>query len=392
LAKKNSQTPLRLHIAFFTFIRMVSSTAFRMVYPFLPVFRDALGVPLEQLTGAIGARSLVAAIVGPFFASLGDRRGRRTGMLIGMGLFMAGCAVVVFLPTFLGFVIALVLTLVGKVTFDPSMQAYIGDRVPYQRRSLAIAVTEISWSGAFILGIPVVGWFIARFGWLSPFPLLGLMVLACVIVMLLTIPRDQPHKVKPQNLAANLKLIANSPAARAGLLFTLFSCMANEVIGLIFGVWLEASFGLQLAALGLAAAVLGIAELSGESLVAVLTDRLGKRRSIILGTLVNCLAVIALPFTKGSLPAAMVALFFFYISFEFTIVSSIPLLTEVLPSARATMMSGFFTLASIGRAVSSWITPLLYAQGFATNVAAAIALNLVAVLMLSGLHLDGENK
>jgi predicted MFS family arabinose efflux permease len=370
---------------------MVSSTAFRMVYPFLPIFRDALGVSLTQLTGVIGLRSLFAAFAGPFFASLGDRRGRRTGMFIGMGLFVAGCAAVVFMPNFVGFVIALLLTLVGKVTFDPSMQAYIGDRVPYNRRSLAIAVTEVSWSGAFIFGIPVAGWVIARFGWMAPYPLLGVLILACAAVVFAIVPKDPPHKTKPQSLTANFKLIAKSPAARAGLLFTLLSCIANEVIGLIFGVWLEASFGLQLAALGLAAAVLGIAELSGEGLVAVLTDRLGKRRSIIYGTILNSLAALALPFMSGSLPGALFVLFVFYISFEFTIVSSIPLLTEVMPSARATVMSGFFTLASIGRALASWLTPLLYSQGFFVNAATAVGFNILALLVLGGLRLEGED-
>src|SRR5690606_41636126 len=46
---------------------------------------------------------------------------------------------------------------------------------------------------------------------------------------------------------------------------------------------------------------------------------------------------------------ALLALILFYISFEFTIVSSIPLMTEVLPHARATVMASFFILASIGR-------------------------------------------
>lgn len=390
MKKSATNNPLHLQIIFFTFIRMVMSTGFRLVYPFLPVFRDALGVSLSTLSGAIGARSLVAAFLGPLFASLGDRRGRRAGMLIGMALFTIGCTVVVFFPNFVGFVAALILMLLGKVTFDPSVQAFLGDRIPYARRSLVIALTELSWSGAFIIGIPIVGVVIARAGWIAPFPLLGILILLASLFIWFNVPKDPKHKETPLKLSANFKKILQSPAARAGLLFTLFSCMANEVIGLIFGVWLEASFGLQLAALSAAAAVLGIAELSGEGLVALITDRLGKRRAIIIGTAVNCLAVLILPLTSHSLTGALIALFLFYISFEFTIVSSIPLLTEVMPSARATMMSGFFTFASVGRAFASWLTPFLYAQGFAANAGAAIGLNVIAVLLLGSLHLDGE--
>jgi predicted MFS family arabinose efflux permease len=392
LTKPRRRDSLRIHILFFTFVRMLCSTAFRMVYPFLPVFRDALGVSIETLSAAIGSRSLLAAFIGPFFASLGDSRGRRTGMLIGMGLFVGGAVAVTLLPNFIGFTAALILMVIGKVTFDPSMQAYIGDRVPYSRRSVAITVTEASWSFAFILGIPAMGWMIGRFGWLAPFQLLGLLVLACAAFLLFLLPRDPAHKATPPKLSASFKLISKSLAARAVLLFTLLSCVANEVIGLIFGVWLEDSFGLQITALGLAAAALGIAELSGEGLVALITDRLGKRRSIVIGTLVNCAACLALPFMSGSYAGALLALFVFYISFEFTIVSSIPLMTEVMPVARATMMSGFFTFASIGRALASWLTPALFALGFGFNAAAAILFNLAALLCLRSLHLEAETK
>jgi predicted MFS family arabinose efflux permease len=85
-----------VYIVLFTFIRLVSSTAYRMVYPFLPAFRDGLGVSVETLTRTIGYRSLLAAAIGPFFASLGDSRGRKIGMLAGMGLFTTGMAVVLW--------------------------------------------------------------------------------------------------------------------------------------------------------------------------------------------------------------------------------------------------------------------------------------------------------
>lgn len=384
------KTSIYLHIVLFTFIRMLVSTVFRMVYPFLPVFRDALGVSVESLTSAIGYRSLAAAALGPFFASQGDSRGRKTGMLLGVGLFLVGVVVVVVSPTFAGFVIATMLTTMGKVTFDPSMQAYLGDHVPYNRRSFAITITELSWSGAYIIGIPAVGWMIGAYGWLSPFPLLAVLVLISTAVLYVVVPKDQPHTVKPLSLLQNFRLIASSPAALAAVGLTIFTCIANEFINLVFGLWMEDSFGLQLAALGAAAAVLGAAELSGEGLVALITDRLGKRRAIFIGLLVNSLAVALLPLTAGSLTAALVCLFFFYISFEFFIVSSLPLMTEVLPAARATMMAAFFTSASFGRFLAAQFSAMLYLNGFWTVIIATLIFNFVGILCIRGLKLQEE--
>ena len=381
---------LSLQIFLFTFIRLVTSTAYRMVYPLLPAFRDGLQVSPNALILAIGSRSLVAAFLGPLFASFGDRRGRKTGMLLGMGLFILGVAVVIFWPTFPGFVTALMLTTVGKVTFDPTMQAYIADRVPYARRGVAITATELSWSAAYIVGIPLVGWVIASTNWIGPYYLLGLLAFLSTIVFYFLVPSDPAKTEKPPTLWANFGVLFRSKGALAAMALTLSACAANELINLAFGLWLEASFELRLVALGGTAAVLGFAELSGEGLVALVTDRLGKRRAIFLGLALNCLAVVLLPFMEGSLLGAVFSLFLFYISFEFYIVSSIPLITEVLPQARTTMMAGFFTSAAIGRALASAISPTLYALGFGFIVAFTVLLNLLAILYIRGLRLEAE--
>lgn len=387
----STRNSLRVQLVFLTFVRMLISTAFRMVYPFLPIFRDALNVPLETLTRAVGLRSLVSAFAAPFLATVGDTRGRRTGIVLGMFVFILGVAVVSFWPTFAGFTLSMILMLMGKATFDPSLQAYIGDRVPYARRSAAITVTEFSWSGAFILGVPVMGWVIRRFGWLAPFQLLGVMVLLCIFAVLWMMQAQGARPALASSTLGNFKVVLQSPSARMVLLLTLFTCTANELVALTFGAWLEMSFGLQLAALGAAAAVLGIAELSGEGLVALVTDRLGKRRAIAIGIVVNCAACVAMPIFGGSYVGALITLFLFYVSFEFIIVSSIPLMTEVLPAARATMMSGFVTFASIGRALASLVTPVLFAQGFGFNTGAAIAFNLLALWSLTRIQIAAEN-
>ena len=384
------KTSLARQIALFTFIRLVTSIAYRMVYPLLPAFRDGLHVSPNALILAIGSRSLVAAFLGPLFASIGDSRGRKTGMLIGMAIFTLGVGVVVFWPTFPGFVIGLMLTTVGNNTFNPTMQAFIADRVPYARRGLAITATELSWSVAYIVGIPLVGWVIASTSWIGPFYLLGILIVISAVVFIFTLPSDPASSTRFPDFFATFGQIFHSKVALAAVLLTLSACAANELINLAFGLWLEASFALRLVALGGTAAVLGVAELGGEGLVALVTDRLGKRRAIFLGLLVNSLAVILLPFMGGSLVAALISLFLFYISFEFYIVSSIPLMTEVLPQARTTMMAAFFTSAAIGRAVASAISPSLYALGFGFIVAATVLLNFLAMASISRLRLATE--
>jgi DHA1 family inner membrane transport protein len=364
----------------FTITRVILNTLHRMVYPFLAVLARGVGVDLISMSYALTARSLVGT-VGPFAATVADRRGRKFGMLFGIGLFTLGTSLVVFSPTFPALVLSIILSTLGKYIFDPSMQAYLGDRIPYARRGRTIAITEFGWSLAFILGIPLMGFLITRNGWMAPFPLMALLGALIFAGLFLMLPKDE----KPA--AANrsrdtFKVILTSVPALAGLAVGLLASAGNEVVNLIFGVWLEDSFGLQIAALGAASAVIGLSELGGEGLVAAFVDRLGKPRAIGLGLAANCLAALALLFLGRTEAGALVGLFFFYITFEFTLVSIIPLMTELLPPARATLMAFNVAALSLGRAMGDLLAPRLYGLGFWFIVLGAVGFNLLALAAL----------
>jgi len=80
-----------------------------------------------------------------------------------------------------------------------------------------------------------------------------------------------------------------------------------------------------------------------------------------LGLSLICLTMVALPLLGRSLSGALLGLFLFYICLEFTFVNLLPLLTEVLPSARATLMALAISVESLGRAMIDPLAPLIYA-------------------------------
>lgn len=381
------ERPLRLQIPILVAVRLVFNTMQRMVYPFLSYFAEGLGVGLPAMAVALTLRSVVGTF-SPFLASVADTRGRKTGMLFGVLIFIIGTALVVFWPVYPAFVLALALTTAGNLIFVPSLQAYQGDRVPYERRGLVIALTEMSWSLAFIVGVPAVGFLIARKGWLAPFPLLGLLGLISLGLLAWMLPRDQAHSTSQPGFLRNMGRVFSYPPALAGLLMVACYSTANEVINFVFGVWMGDIFGFALTALGALAFGIGLAELGGESLVGALTDRLGKQRAMVIGLTVNCLAALVLPFTAKWMPGAIAALMLFFLSFEFTIVSGIPLMTEVFPSARATVMAAHMAFISLGRGLGDILAPFLFSQhwlpgAITANALAAVLFNLLAVVALT---------
>jgi len=377
----SSNRSLRIQIPAIIATRVVINTMIRMVYPFLPVFGRGLGVDLDLLSLAVTFRS-VAGVFGPFLAAIADRRGRKAGILFGVTLFTIGAALLGFWPSYPAFVLTLILTILGNFVFIPSMQAYLGDHVPYSRRGLALALTEFGWSLSFILGVPLMGFLIARWGWVAPFPFLSFAGLLSLGLLAWLLPHDRPMTNQEWNIWRNLGGVLSYQPALAGLLLGLLITAANEVVNLVFGVWMEDSFGLKITALGAASAVIGLSELGGESLVSLITDRIGKSYAIAAGLALNCLAALLLPVLGGSLPGALTGLFLFYITFEFTLVSCIPLMTEVMPQARATLMATFVAATSLGRALGASASSSLYQHGFAFTILAAVIFNLAALLAL----------
>ncbi len=362
---------------------------FRMVYPFLAAFGRGMGVDLPTLTLAITLRSFAGAF-SPFLGSIGDNRGRKVGMLFGLSLFILGLGLVVIWPTFPAFLFALVFSVLGKYTYDPSMQAYLGDRVVYKRRGRVLAITELSWSLSFIVGVPLMGLLVARYGWTAPFPVLTLLGVLAFGVLAWMLPGEVIRVASQSGLGAKFRKILAYPPVLAGLAMVLLVSCANEVVNLVFGIWLENSFGLMIAALGAASAVIGLSELGGESLAVAITDRLGKPLAVGLGVGLNCLAVLILPILGMNTSGALAGLFLFYLTFEYALVSSVPMMTEVLPTARATVLAVAVASVSIGRAIGALMATPLFLFGESVksipdimpNALAAVLLNLFALLAL----------
>ena len=94
------------------------------------------------------------------------------------------------------------------------------------------------------------------------------------------------------------------------------------------------------------------------------------------------LAALLLPVAGRTETGAVAGLFLFYLSFEFTVVSVIPMMTEVIPGARATVMAFSVAFMMLGRAIGAPLATLLFSFGFPVVTAGAVIFNLLAYLAL----------
>jgi len=385
----NTNTPR--FVTLFTFIRLILHVAQRMVYPFLPIFASGLNISVDTLSFALGFATF-ASILSPFLAPISDRSGRRAGMLLGTLIFSVGMGVMAVFPGEITFIISMLLGTMGINLAIPSIHSYLSDITVYSRRGVVLAITETAWALAYVVGMPLIGLLIDKTNWKAPFALMaGLGVLVMMLLFVL-VPSDYHQPKSTEKLGFNLKLVFTSPVAWAALVLGLGMVSANQVINVFYSTWLVEKFNLQVVALGVVSIIIGFSELGGEGICALIVDRLGKERSILFGFIGNSVVALLLPLMENDLPSALVWLFLFFLTFEFTIVACLPLMTEVLPNARTTLLAAFLAALSLGRSLGAFLAPFLHKWGFFALCLAAVAFNLMAILMLGRIKISPQGN
>lgn len=337
------------------FCRLLLNTARRFPYPFAPVLSRGLGVPLTAITSLIAVNQ-ATAILGIGFGPLADRFGYRRMMLIGMGMLSLGMLTAGFFPFYYSVMAALFLAGLGKSIFDPAIQAYVSQQVSYRRRGMVIGFLETSWAGSTLIGIPCMAILMNRLDWQAPFYVLGGLGLVGVFTLVWLFPNDKkahvPVAEKKSIWNAWPHLVTNRSALGA-LGYAFFISVANDNLFVVYGAWLEQSFHVSIVVLGIGTGVIGLAELCGEGLTVLVSDRIGLRRSIFYGLVLTSVNYVLIPLYGQSLSFSLTGIFLVFLTFEFMIVTSMSLCTEILPAHRATMMAAFFAAAGVGRVIGA---------------------------------------
>ncbi len=382
-----------------TAFRLLLNTGRRFVYPFAPALSRSLEVPLSAVTTIIAAgqfTSLLGIFAGPLADKFGCRMMMRAGLaMLALGMLICGL-VPVYWPVFIGLVVASF----GKTIFDPAIQAFVGNNVSFERRGRIIGIAETAWAGSTLLGIPALALIIDHVGLKNSFLLLGFLGAVGWLALGLILPADetrQDQRLEKLSFWGSMKQLVRIRPAAGMLAFGFFISVANDCLFVVYGAWFEQDFNVSIVALGFSTVAIGSAELLGESMTALFSDRLGLKRAIIIGPLLSILAYLLLPVIGQSLGLAMVGLFLVFLSFEFTIVTSFPLCTEVIPQSRATMMAGYYATAGIGRMIGVLIAGFVWNLAGISGVAAVAALltflGLLSVLWgLRGWSPSGDTK
>jgi predicted MFS family arabinose efflux permease len=306
------------------------------------------------------------------------------------------------------------------VSFDAATTSWIADRVPFGRRAEVTGLVETSWALALLVGIPGLGLVVDRFGWRWGYAVIAVLCGLAAVGVRRRIPASdqvrsdgvrsggqRPGTLHPDALLdeavggpvgpAATATVADAstdgggvwwrmPARSALTLVSVALLMgAIQLVVVVEGVWLEDAFGFSTAGIGGAVFFVGLAELVGSLGASRITDRVGKRRSMVIGSLVMAPAMASLGLVGSHAAVGIGVVAVGTLGFEYALVSAFPLVAELDPAARGTMFTFMLAAGTAMRGVANGVGAVLYdaggieVVGLTSAAVVAVVLGLLAV-------------
>ncbi|MFG0318198.1 MAG: MFS transporter [Planctomycetota bacterium JB042] len=351
--------------------------------PIFPELKEALGVDDGAVRLLTAVFTIGYAISGFVLGIVCDRLGRRRVLLPALAAYGVASAVLAFPPDWLGYGGVLAARLVGGLAtggISAAVLALTSDAVPYERRGRAMSFVLAGSFIAVVLGIPLASE-LAKVRLTAIFAVLAAVSFLALVVVAREAPPDEPHEAPESPLLAPLRAL-RSPGAPGALATTFLNTVAAFAIVTSLADHAVDRFDADLDRRSLLFLALGLASLPGAFLASLLSDRVGKRRSVLFA-LVGSLAATPLlvppaRFSTFLAAACVVALVQALRQGPFAAI-----LTELAPERRRGALVGWNSAASgIGLALGTWAGGLAYAadglRGDVTLALAALALSLVA--------------
>ena len=348
---------VRSNVTAITATRLAANAAYRYAPPFLATIARGLDVELSDLGVALAVAEL-CGLASPLIGRLVDRLPRRTSMIAGLIGTASGALLVSASGGAVSFAAGLFALSLAKLVFDVAMGSWIAEHVPYERRGRVVGLTETSWALGLLVGVSLMGLVTAATSWRWGYVTGAVGVAVMAVVLAGRLDRSAPTT---SSSAATVDPVTRLPASGWLAVAGVFGLMASsQSLFVTFGAWLEDEFGVTTAALAGVTFGLGALELGASSLSAVRTDRWGKERSVVAGTMVMVPAALALSLLDSQLAMGLVLLGIFIAAFEFCIVSAIPIGSELVPGRPARGLGAMIAFGTLGRALSAVPATRLY--------------------------------
>ncbi|MEY3365830.1 MAG: hypothetical protein RIS71_567 [Actinomycetota bacterium] len=348
---------IRRNITAVTAARLVTNACYRFAPPFLAIIAKGFDASIEDIGIAV-AISELTGLTSPMAGRLVDRLTHRTSMLLGLVGTALGCVIAALAPNLLVFGIGVAVLALTKQSFDLGLGAWIADHVKYEQRGRIVGLTETSWALGLLIGVSVMGVITALSSWRVAY-WVGIASLVFYVFVIARRINAQPRATHEHVHGAPRRI-----TGRAWLVVaTMFCIMASaQNLFVTFGAWLEDDFGFGAARISAVGFLVGGIELVASTSSARLTDTWGKENSIALGALLIVPSGILLALGGSNLIIGVIAVIIYFMGFEFSVVSLLPVATQLVPNNPGAGLGWVLGAGTVGRAVMARVATTSYTE------------------------------
>jgi predicted MFS family arabinose efflux permease len=366
------------------------SSATLLVTPILPDLAAAFDVGMDTIGATLSYYTLAFAVALLPFGPLADRFDKRRLLMIGISLFAFANLGCFLSPTYDWFILFRTMTGVAGAMLPPSLWGYVAEYFPFEKRGRAVGIIMSSFSMVPILGVPLGAYLAQLFGWPAVFLLLTACGVLSVVTMALFLPSTASGSTYVQGaLTRAIGSVVRTPFSLLALSTTLLAGAAHWGLYAYLPGFLTDSYGFSTMSNGVFLSLYGIAGIAANQIGGRLADRVGKKRLMVRSFLLYCLPLMLIPVWHPHPYVTLGLMILWNTALSVWLPAQITMISEIVPSARSTMMSINTAIFNVGIAVGTQLGGTVMAAGsFQSLAILCTALALVNVMACNGLPDD----
>ncbi|OLO55892.1 MFS transporter [Actinomyces oris] len=270
-------------LSFFTMFAIGTDTF--LVAPLLPLLQRELDVPLSRAGWLVSAYALGYALFALVAGPVSDRHDRRRVILSGLAAFAVLTCACGLAWSFWSMVAARFLAGVSAAFVSSQIWASIPMTVSRPSIIKVMGYATAGLAVAQVAGVPIGSYLSVR-GWQLPFFVVAAVSVVLWGLLFIAFPHVRPVG-EPVDVVGSYRRVLGSRVLRWSLLAYLVFQTGNYASFSFIGSWLAKDFGASQTAIGKAMMMIGLGTALGSILGPRLVARIGERRSLWAGILVQ---------------------------------------------------------------------------------------------------------
>jgi len=350
-------------IAILAILQFTVVLDFMVLSPLGAQLMEELKILPSQFSAVVSAYAFSAGISGLLAAGFADKFDRKKFLLVFYAGFLFGTFMCGIAPDYNALLIARIITGIFGGVISSISFSIITDLFKMEVRGRVMGFVQMAFAGSQVLGLPIGLYLANKFGWHSPFlMILGFSAVVGVIILIYMKPVNAHLKTKnDRNAFHHLALTISKPVYLKGFLATTLLATGGFMLMPFGSAFSIHNLGLKMEQLPLLYGVTGVFSMIFGPLTGKISDKVGKYKVFVAGTIVSMLIVgIYTNLNETPLWEVLILNIILFIGISSRIISSSALMTAIPePQDRGAFMGINSSIQQISGGIAAWCAGLI---------------------------------